>query len=79
MSSRDKLLYGLDKVPFGETTMDARDIPEPFRTQFLKAMYGQAIPGPAPHIHYAHDWLEWASGTWRWGDRPMAPDLPVSH
>lgn len=68
--SRNDLLYDLDKVPCGENTMDARDIPEPFRTQFLKAMHGQCIPGPSSHIHYAHDWLEWASGNWRWGDRP---------
>lgn len=66
------LLYGLHKVPCGQDTMDARNIPEPFQSQFRKAMIGSGIPTADPNIFFAHDWLDWASGNWRWGDKPVA-------
>jgi len=69
-----KLLYGLESVPYGEETMDHRDIPEPFQSQFKKAMIGQCCPGPAPYTNWTYDWLMWASGNWRWGDKPIPPE-----
>lgn len=66
-----KLLYDLHKVPCGRDTMDARNIPEPFQSQFRKAMIGSGIPTADPNIFFAHDWLDWASGSWRWGDKPV--------
>lgn len=71
INDKNKLLYDLDKVLCGRTMMDSRNIPEPFRSQFLEAMKGQGIPTSGPNIHHAKDWLEWASGNWRWGDWPI--------
>lgn len=70
MKENPKLLFGLEKVPVGRETMDARYVPDPFRQQFIDAMRGQCKPSPEPTIFYTSDWIEWASGNWRWGDRP---------
>ena len=80
-----KLLHGLDAVPIRELNGWNRgalhfvvlsDIPEPFRHQFRIALRGSG----APYIEgydfapddcaYAQDWIDWASGTWRWGGSP---------
>lgn len=65
------LLYYLHKVPCGTETMDVRDIPEPFQSQFRKAMIGSTVPSACGNLYYAEDWLDWASGNWRWGDKPV--------
>jgi hypothetical protein len=75
------LLYGLDIVPIrwaGKLRFVALDdIPEPFRQQFLKALLGSGCPGIEGfgQCAYAQDWIDWASGVWRWGGVPTPAEV----
>lgn len=46
-----------------------KDIPEPWRQQFERAIFGSACPvieGEGA-CAYAHDWKSWVSGNWYGG------------
>lgn len=75
------LLHGLDAVPVRQADrvrfVALEDIPEPFRQQFWKALLGSGAPviEGFENCAYVQDWIDWASGNWRWGSRPTPPSL----
>jgi hypothetical protein len=44
-------------VPIIAETVRLEDIPEPYRTEFIKDSIGSTIP--APNAHYVWDWQKW--------------------
>ena len=57
-------------VPVIGQTVKVEDIPEPYRSMFLRDSLGSTIP--APNTHYVWDWQKWLAIHFRDQKDPKA-------